>query len=168
MPLQKAIVPFRKIPFFMKIYRVFFFSEEKENEMEDFMEPCIQKIMFLRLISMLRWFGGLHYWLQVEEVECLSENKLAWQEGKYECKQQQYSKYRKHFKCKPNISRLLNKDVLNFCPFCFTPHSYLIFVIFFTLAKFLENKIYTEKRVKSVKKNATFSRKICRKCQFFA
>ena len=33
MPLQKAIVPFRKIPFFMKIYRVFFFSEEKENEM---------------------------------------------------------------------------------------------------------------------------------------
>ena len=49
--------------------------------------------------------------------------------------------------------------------------AYLIFVIFFTRAKFLENKIYTEKapifRVKSVK-NAIFSRKICRKCQFFA
>ena len=42
--------------------------------------------------------------------------------------------------------------------------TYLIFVIFFTQAKFLENKIYTEKtpifRVKSVK-NATFSHKIC-------
>ena len=38
--------------------------------------------------------------------------------------------------------------------------SYLIFVIFFTRAKFLENKIYTEKH--------HFSRKICRKCQFFA
>ena len=42
---------------------------------------------------------------------------------------------------------------------------------FFTRAKFLESKIYTEKRqffrVKSVK-NATFLRKICRKCQFFA
>ena len=50
--------------------------------------------------------------------------------------------------------------------------SCLIFVIFFTRVKFLENKIYTEKRqffrVKSVQKNATFSRKICRKCQFFA
>ena len=38
-------------------------------------------------------------------------------------------------------------------------HTYLIFVIFFTLEKFLENKIYTEKRqffrVKSVK-NANF------------
>ena len=37
--------------------------------------------------------------------------------------------------------------------------AYLIFVIFFTLAKFLENKIYTKKRpffvLKSVK-NATF------------
>jgi len=42
---------------------------------------------------------------------------------------------------------------------------------FFTQAKFLEYKFYTKKtpifRVKSVK-NATFSRKICRKCQFFA
>ena len=37
--------------------------------------------------------------------------------------------------------------------------SYLIFVIFFTLAKFLENKIYTEKRqffALNLKKNATF------------
>ena len=38
--------------------------------------------------------------------------------------------------------------------------SYLIFVIFFTRAKFLENKIYTEKRqffrLKCVKKNALF------------
>ena len=49
-------------------------------------------------------------------------------------------------------------------------NAYLIFVIFFTLAKFLENKIYTEKRqffALNLKKNATFSRKICRKCQFF-
>ena len=42
---------------------------------------------------------------------------------------------------------------------------------FFYTGKILENKMYTEKRqffrVKSVK-NATFSRKICRKCQFFA
>ena len=42
---------------------------------------------------------------------------------------------------------------------------------FFTRLKFLESKIYTEKRhffrVKSVK-NANFSRKICRKCQFFS
>ena len=49
--------------------------------------------------------------------------------------------------------------------------TYLIFVIFFTWAKFLETKMYTENmpifRVKSVK-NVTFSRKICRKCQFFA
>ena len=49
--------------------------------------------------------------------------------------------------------------------------TYLIIVIFFTLTQFLENKIYTQKtpifRVKSVN-NATFSRKICRKCQFFA
>ena len=29
---------------------------------------------------------------------------------------------------------------------CDGHHAYLIFVIFFTLAKFLENKIYTEKR----------------------
>ena len=50
--------------------------------------------------------------------------------------------------------------------------AYLIFVNFFTRAKFLESKIYTEKRQffcdKSVKKKATFSLKICRKCQFFA
>ena len=49
--------------------------------------------------------------------------------------------------------------------------AYLIFVIFFTRAKFLENKIYTEKRqffALNLQKNATFSRKICRKCQFFA
>ena len=42
---------------------------------------------------------------------------------------------------------------------------------FFTQAKFLENKIYTEKRqffALNLKKNATFLRKICRKCQFFA
>ena len=42
---------------------------------------------------------------------------------------------------------------------------------FFTRAKFLDHKIYTVKRqffrFKSAK-NATFSRKICRKCQFFA
>ena len=49
--------------------------------------------------------------------------------------------------------------------------SYLIFVIFFTRTKFLENKIYTEKPqffALNLLKNATFSRKICRKCQFFA
>ena len=45
-----------------------------------------------------------------------------------------------------------------------------LYLYFFTRAKFLENKLHRKMpifRVKSVK-NATFSRKICRKCQFFA
>ena len=50
------------------------------------------------------------------------------------------------------------------------PHAYLIFVIFFTRANFWRIR-FTPKnanfRVKSVK-NATSSRKICLKCQFFA
>ena len=52
--------------------------------------------------------------------------------------------------------------------------SYLIFVIFFTLAKFLENKIYTEKRVNYDKIHSklpffcVITAKYTVNCQFFA
>merc|ERR1712107_789499 len=64
----------------------------------------------------------------------------------------------------------LSCTILHFLALSCTILPYVIFVIFFTRAKFLDNKIYTEKRqffALNPYKNATFSGKICRKCQFF-
>ena len=45
-----------------------------------------------------------------------------------------------------SLRRFFIGDVRNIFMFPIWPLSYLIFVIFFTRAKFLENKIFTEKR----------------------
>ena len=46
-----------------------------------------------------------------------------------------------------NIDKsLIDQSALVQSEFAQSENAYLIFVIFFTLAKFLENKIYTEKR----------------------